>query len=232
MEYRHMRRANHSLLVPALALALAAFVAGDAMAQKKIVCWKDKAGKVVGCGDTVPPEYQDNATKELDKRGITRATNETAAERAKREEEDKRLEVQKAEEKKKVAEQRRQDAALLNAFSNEKEIDLKRDRDLQVVDGQITQMRVAHKNATDRHLDVKGRMDAAIKSGKPATESQKDDLARAEDDRTKAELAIQTREKEKEDIRKRYADMRERYTLLKGGGASAPAPAPTAAAKK
>ena len=62
-----MLKGSHLLLAPALAVALAALVGGDALAQKKIVCWKDKAGKVVGCGDTVPPEYQDNATKELDK---------------------------------------------------------------------------------------------------------------------------------------------------------------------
>ena len=32
---------------------------------------KDKAGKTVGCGDKVPPEYQDNAQQELNKRGMT-----------------------------------------------------------------------------------------------------------------------------------------------------------------
>jgi len=29
----------------------------------KIVCWKDKAGKVVGCGDRVPPEYDNLIAK-------------------------------------------------------------------------------------------------------------------------------------------------------------------------
>jgi chromosome segregation ATPase len=223
-----MLRADHALLAPALALLLAAFVAGDAAAQKKIVCWKDKAGKVVGCGDSVPPEYQDNATKELDRRGITRQTTETAEERARREAAEKQTAAEKAEEKKRLAEQRRQDQALLNTFTNEKEIDLKRDRDLQVVDGQLTQLRVSHKNAVARQAEVKGRIDAAAKTGKPMTANQKEDLERAQSDMDKAEQSIVIKEKEKEDIRKKYADMRARYTELRSGG-SAPA---TTAAKK
>jgi hypothetical protein len=229
-----MLRASHLLVAPALAIALAALVAGDALAQKKIVCWKDKAGKVVGCGDTVPPEYQDSATKELDKRGITRKTTETAEERARREAEEKLTASQKSDDKKRLekqrAEQQRQDQALINTFSNENEIDLKRDRDLQVVDTQVNQMRVNHKMAVARHAEVKARMDAAAKTGKPASDYNKEELARALSDMDKAELSIVTREKEKEDIRKKYADMRERYILLRGG-AAAPAPA-TAAAKK
>jgi hypothetical protein len=224
-----MLKASHLLVAPALAVVLAALVAGDAHAQKKIVCWKDKAGKVVGCGDTVPPEYQDNSVKELDKRGITRNVTETAEERAKREAAEKQAEVQKADERKKRAEQNRQDQALIHTFTNEKEIDLKRDRDLQVVDGQMTQLRVSHKNAAARHAEAKGRIDAGAKSGKPPSDAQKDDLARAQSDMDRAELAIITREKEKEDIRKKYADMKDRYIQLRGGAAPAPT---TAAAKK
>jgi hypothetical protein len=229
-----MLKASHLLVVPALAVALAALVAGDAAAQKKIVCWKDKAGKVVGCGDTVPPEFQDNATKELDKRGITRKTTETAEERAKREAAEKHEAAQKSDEKKRLekqrAEQSRQDTALINTFSNEKEIDLKRDRDLQVVDGQLTQLRVSHKNAAARHAEVKTRVDAGAKAGKPMSDSQKDDLARAQADMDKAEQAIAAREKEQDDIRKKYADMRNRYMQLRAASAAQSAAPTTAAA--
>ena len=221
-----MLKASHLLVAPALAVALAALVAGDAAAQK-IVCWKDKDGKTVGCGDRVPPEYQDSATRELDKRGITRKTTETAEERAKREAAAKQNESQVAEEKKRKAEQQRQDQALMHTFSNEKEIDLKRDRDLQVVDGQMSVLRVNHKNAAARHSDVKGRIDAAAKTGKPATDAQKEELTRAQSDLDKAEQSLVVREKEKEDIRKKYAEMKERYLLLRGGGTPA---APTTAA--
>jgi hypothetical protein len=214
--------------VAAALLGWGGFAVPDAAAQN-IVCWKDKSGKTIGCGDRVPPEYQDNATRELDKRGITRKTTETADERARREAQEKTQAAQKADEKKRLAEERRQDAALINAFTNEREIDLKRDRDLQVVDGQLIQLRVSHKNAADRHAEIQGRIDATVKSGKPATDAQKDDLARSEADMARTEQSVAAKDKEKEEIRKRYADMKARYILLKGGSAPAPSATPTAA---
>jgi hypothetical protein len=206
-------------------------IAQDAAAQK-IVCWKDKSGKTVGCGDKVPPEYQDNASKELDRRGVTRKTNESAEEQAKRLAREKEADKVKAEQNKKAAEQKRLDSALVNTYSNEKEIDLRRDRDLATIDGQITQLKVMHKNATDRQKEVKGRINVTTKGGKQPSDAQKDELARAESDQRKADESIADKEKEKEEIRARYAAMRARYTELKGGGSSAPAPAPAPTAKK
>ena len=202
-------------------------IAQDASAQK-IVCWKDKAGKTVGCGDKVPPEYQDNASQEIDKRGVVRKTNESADEKAKRLAKEKEDEKVKAELDKKAAEQKRIDSALINTYTNEKEIDLRRDRDLATIDGQITQMKVMQKNAQDRQKEVKGRVGA-----KPTTDVQKEELARADAAVTKADQALVDKEKEKDEIRARYAAMRARYTELKGGsGAPAPSPAPSSTAKK
>jgi len=227
----------------ALSIALAAFIAGTAMAQSKggskIVCWKDKSGKVVGCGDRVPPEYEDSATKELDQRGVTRKTTESAADEAKRAVEDAKLGKQKQEltrqreEKNRLATvQRREDAALLATFSNEKEIDLKRDRDLEVVDRQITQLQAAQHNATERALDLKGRIEAGEKAKKPVSDFFKDEAARAESDRVRFEKGIVAKSKEKEDVRKRYADMKQRYNELLGTSAPAPTAVPAATAKK
>ena len=142
-------RAPAAAALLALALALAP-AANAAESKGRIVCWKDKSGKIVGCGDRVPPEYQTSATQELDRRGITRKTTDSADDLAKRRTQDQELARQKDEEQKRLAEQRRQDAALVNTFSSEKEIDVKRDRDLQVVELQINQLRLSLKNTTDR----------------------------------------------------------------------------------
>lgn len=142
-------RAPAAAALLALALALAP-VANAAEPKGRIVCWKDKSGKIVGCGDTVPPEYQTSATQELDRRGITRKTTDSADDLAKRKTQDQELARKKDEEQKRLSEQRRQDAALVNTFSSEKEIDVKRDRDLQVVELQINQLRLSLKNTTDR----------------------------------------------------------------------------------
>jgi chromosome segregation ATPase len=225
-----MPDASRTALAAGLAAALALALPGSAPAQTKgsgkIVCWKDKSGKIVGCGDQVPPEYQESGTRELDRRGITRATTESAEEAAKRKAREQELAKQKAEEQKRLAEQRRQDAALLNAFTHEKEIDLKRDRDLQVVETRLAQLRTSLKNATDRHAEARARLEAAEKSKKPPAEALKEEVARAEAEKKKAEQDIAAAEQEKEEIRRRYAEMKLRYVELRAGSQAAAAPAP------
>jgi hypothetical protein len=226
-----MRNTQSRLLAAAVITALAGalgFFGDDASAQKKIVCWKDKSGKVIGCGDRVPPEYQDAATKELDRRGVTRATTETAEQQAKAKALEEATKKQREDEKRKVAEQRRQDQALINTYTDPKEIDLKRDRELQVLDTQLSQLRVAHKNALDRERDVNSRIETTTKSGKPPTPTQKEDLAHAQTERTKLENSIAAKQKEQVETRARFAEMKKRYIELRGGGS--PAPAATAAA--
>jgi len=230
-----MLNARVSIVLPAIAVLLAGIVSGTVLAQSKkgtIVCWKDKAGKTVGCGDKVPPEYQDNAASELSKTGVTRKSLESAEEREKRLAQEKLDEKERVLAAKKAAEQKRQDTALLNTYTSEKEIDLRRDRDLATIDGQVTQMRVMHKNAASRVAEVKDRIATSAKSGKSPSDSQKQDLQRAEADMHRHESSIADKEKEKEEIRARYAAMRARFIELKGGGAPAAAPTPTAAAKK
>jgi ADP-ribose pyrophosphatase YjhB (NUDIX family) len=239
-----------------LALTLAFGYASTAVAQSKgagaIVCWKDASGKVIGCGDKVPPEYANSGTRELDKGGNVRKTGESADEAAKRRVREKEQAEAKAEEQKRVAEQKRQDSALVNTFSNEKEIDLKRDRELQALDNNITQQRGALKVANERLTDAQQRATAFEKTNKdkkPAPQGVKDDLARAEGDKGRLEQDIAAKEKEKQDTMAKYAAYKTRYMEIKGitpaaapaapgatapgataPGATAPAPAATATA--
>jgi chromosome segregation ATPase len=222
-----MRSHSSHVLAAALALALAMAVGGAVAAQSKgkIVCWQDKAGKVVGCGDHVPPEYQDAATREIDSRsGLTRRTTGTAEEEARQAAEAERLKQQREEEKRRMADERRKDMALLGTYLNEGEIDQRRDREVAEVDRLLNQYRGLQKAAVARHADASNRLAATEKAGKP-TDALKDEVTRIEVERNKLELAIAVREKEKEDIRARYAETRRRYTELKsGGGQSAAAP--------
>ena len=198
-----------------------------ALSQGKIVCWKDASGKVLGCGDKVPPEFQTNATKELDRRGVTRKTTESQDEitqRRNREQEATRL---KAEDSRKVIDQKRQDTALLETFSSEKEIDLKRDRDLQVIDLQMEQLNTALKSAAARYTDTKTRSDSVLKTGKEPSPTLKEDLARAIEEKGHLEQRIEAKQKEKEELRKRYAEYRKRYADLRSG-ASLPGQMPVA----
>ena len=226
-----MLKLTRAFFAAALAMALAAFFAGTVAAQTKgggkIICWKDKSGKVVGCGDKVPPEFEDAATKELDRRGVTRKTTETAEEQARRAAQDEAMAKQKAEEKKLQAEQRRRDSALLNTYANEKEIDQRRDRELQEVDRLLGQFQALHKSAATRRTEAQGRLAAAEKARKPS-DALKDEVARAEADMAKLEQGIATKNKEREEIRARYAQTKQRYMDLRSGSAQAASAAPAA----
>jgi hypothetical protein len=221
------------LLAAVVALAVAAGFAGPAAAQSssgKIVCWKDKSGKTVGCGDKVPPEYQTSATRELDSRGVTRRQTESVEEANARRQREQDAARAKSEDDRKKLDQQRQDTALLETFSNEKEIDLKRDRDLSVIDGQIEQLSAALKPVAQRYSESKARFDAAEKAGKGTPPATKDEYQRAMHEKERLERSIANKQIEKEDLRKRYAEYKRRYTELKTGGQ--PATTTSAAAKK
>lgn len=220
-----MPDSTRPILAAALALVLAAVFTQTALAQSKgrIVCWKDKSGKVVGCGDKVPPEFQDAATKELDRRGVTRKTTETAEEEARRKAQEAAKAQQMGEEKKRLAEQRRRDAMLLNTYANDREIDQRRDREVREVDRLLEQFQGLRKGAAARRDDAQQRLAAAEKTRKPP-DAVKDEIARAEAEMARLEKNIDAKNKEKEDIIARYAETKRRYLEL-GGATAQAAPA-------
>ena len=220
-----------SLLVGAAAVATM-LVTAPAVHAQKIICWKDKSGKVIGCGDRVPPEFQQNELKTLDSRGITRETRVSAEEAARLREEEKKKAAAKAEEDRRLAEQRRQDAALVNTYTSAKEIDVRRDRELQVVDLQIQQLQAALKSATETHAVQQKRHAGFEKGGKPVPDAVKDDLARAAEEKARVEARIADRQKDKERISASYAQQKARYLELKGIPAADAAAVETKAAPK
>lgn len=223
--------AERSKTLPLIGAAAMGLLLSAVPAQaQKIVCWKDKTGKVVGCGDRVPPEYQQNESKTLDSRGITRQTSVSSEEAARQKAEAEKKAVLKADEDRRVAEQRRQDSALMNTYTSDREIDQRRDRELQVVDLQILQLNSSLKGAVEAQASAQKRHDAAAKSGKPVP-TLVDELNRANDEKKRIESRIAEKQKDKEDITARYAQQKARYLDLKGGASAAQA-APAPAAKK
>jgi chromosome segregation ATPase len=214
-----IERSGTLLAATALVAVLALSGAAPA-ASGTIVCWKDKSGRVVGCGDKVPPEFQGSATKELDSHGVTRKQTESVEEANRRREKEQALAQQKAQEERKALEQKRQDTALLESFSNEKEIDLKRDRDLQVIDFQIEQLEGALKNAGQRYTEAKGRASSLEKNKRPLPATLKEELTRVTQEKERSERSIEAKKKEKDELRVKYADFRKRYTDLRAQQAS------------
>jgi hypothetical protein len=229
-----MMRKQLGIDIALVGVMIFAFAAPAVHAQGKIVCWKDASGKVVGCGDKVPLEFTGSGTKELDKQGNVRKTGESTEEAARRQAREKELAAANAEEKKRITEQKRQDDALTNTFSNEKEIDLKRDRELQALDNFITQQGAALKGANERLAEARRRAENYEKDKKPVPPAVKEDIARAEREKARVQQDIADKEKAKTDTTAKYAAYRKRFSELKGTAttspaATAPAPATTAA---
>ena len=138
----------------------------------------------------------------------------------------------KTEEDRKIAEQRRQDSALVNTYTSDKEIDQRRDRELQVVDLQLTQLKTSLKKATEAEAASQKKHADVVKSGKPTWPALVDELARATDERKRIEGQIVEKQADKAAINKRYDEQKARYIELRGGSSTAPAaqtPNPTAA---
>jgi hypothetical protein len=195
----------------------------------KIVCWKDKAGKTLGCGDKVPPEYQDNATKELNKRGVT----VNASDPALTPEQKKALQAdaeRKAAENQVAAEQKRRDKALMDTFTTVKEIDLKRNRDIQLIESNIEAQQTNLKNANDRQADARNRIEQYKKENKPVPAPIQEEYDRADASKVKIQAQIAQKKKEIIDLNLQYDDMKKRFAELSGpapAAATTPAPAGT-----
>ncbi|HYK12860.1 MAG TPA: hypothetical protein VEW70_02630 [Burkholderiales bacterium] len=226
----------HNLRALALIGLLIPFALAHAQATGKIVCWKDKAGKTIGCGDKVPPEYQDNAIRELNKRGVTVNASEPAPtpeqKKAAQAEADR-----KAAENQVAAEQKRRDKALLDTFTTVKEIDLKRNRDIQLIESNIEAQQTNLKNANDRQADARNRIEQYKKENKPAPVPIQEEYERSEAAKVKIQAQIAQKRKEIVDLNQQYDDMKKRFAELTGPApaatpAPAPAPAPAAATTK
>jgi len=213
-------RNTYLLVVLSFALAAGAMSAsaaggGSSSGPGKIVCWKDKTGKTVGCGDTIPPEYQDSATKELDKQGITvKQTGATLTPEQKKAAQDD-LERQR-EAQRKQEDQRRQDKALLDTFTTPQEIDLKRDRDLQLVQANLETLQSSVKNADDRLEKLQSRADGYAKNNQPVPQALQDEIDQAASEKAKTDQQIAAKQQEITNIKQKYSDLKRRFIELTG----------------
>lgn len=191
---------------------MASAVCHDANAEK-IYKWVDSKGET-HYGHTIPPEYADRDRSVIDKTGrVIKKTNvlsaeERAANRA--------AEAQRLEEADKERDRVLRDKSLLNTYSNVKEIDLARARNLQQVDARAT---VAYKqlsSANDAYDVLKHRADNYVKAGKPIPAFLLEDLSDAQlnaENMTKEYAKVNA---EKTALEARYDEDKARYIALTG----------------
>ncbi len=186
----------------------ALFAALSFNAEAKLYKWVDKNG-VTHYGETIPPEYAGRDTKQLEKGRIVDSTRNF---------DDRKQKAKKTEtaEEKAAREQRRSDEALLNSFTNEKEIDLARDRNLLQVKARIDSYQTLIKSAQASLEDLHKESNARTNRGWDIPKSLTDDIAAAEARVKKLQSGLKNNQDEYEAVNARFDAQKKRFRELKG----------------
>ena len=169
--------------------------------------WKDDKG-VTQIDQSVPPEYANRVIKHLDSKGhVVQDKKPEAGANA--------LEAKTADQQA-VVEQRRKDKALLNTYSNEKEIDLARDRNLRLVDARIKNIQEMQKSAQE-DLDGFRKEAKGIGAGKAIPASVQADISAAENRIAKLKQDMDAANAKAVSVKAVFEADKARYRELIGG---------------
>lgn len=190
-----------------LLAGLVIFAAFSSSAEAKLYKWVDDKGET-HYSSTIPPEYAGHQHIQLDDKGrvIQKKDEPNKADNGGR----------KTAEEQAAIEQQRKDKALLGTYSNEQEIDLARDRNLQQVDALISSIKLRLDSA-QASLNENNKAKAGfVEAGKKVPTYLKEDIA---DDEAKLNSLQQQMDRAKEQqaaIKARYDADKARYRELKG----------------
>ncbi|BBI98346.1 hypothetical protein FGKAn22_00390 [Ferrigenium kumadai] len=195
---------------------LAALIIGFSFslpAAAKMYKWVDDQG-VTHYGETIPPEYANKDRSELNKSGRVIKKQEvlTPEERRSKEEAD----AKKRSDAEVALEQKRRDKALLNTYSNVKEIDLARSRNLQQVDARLNSMNSQVKMANNNLLGLQKEADDFTKSNRKIPKSLQEDLQESQARLNKAQQDLEKAKADKAAVEARYDADKARYKELTG----------------
>lgn len=190
-----------------LGATLVLCVAFSVTVEAKLYKWVDDKGET-HYGEFVPPEYANKDKVQFDDKGRVIKEKQT-------EEETANPEGRTAEQKAAI-EQRRKDKALLNTYSNEKEIDLKRDRDLQQVEALIKSIQLLQQSAQES-LDGYHKEANGITAGKPIPASLQADISAAENKLVKLKKELDAANAKSASVKASFEADKLRYRELTGG---------------
>lgn len=195
-----------------LIASAALYVAFCFNAEAKLYKWVDESG-TTHYGETIPPEYANRDTKQLDKGRVT--------DRSDTFDNDKQNSIKKESPTEKAAlEQRRHDEALLNSYTNEKEIDLARDRNLLQIEARLNSYSTLLKSAQASLDDLHRESDSRTKNGKKVPQSLIDDIAAGEARVADLQKNLVNNQKEMDSVKARYEADKQQFRKLKGLPAS------------
>lgn len=170
-------------------------------ASKKIVKWKDEKG-MTHYGDSVPAQYANRANSEMSRQGITVKQNKPID-----------AEAQAADAAK--LEQSKKDSALLNAFTNASEIDLARDRSLQLDLLAVDALQQQKKSSLNALVANQGAARDLTKKNQPIPPELSAEIKRNQTQIAQQNQQINERKLTMEETRKHFYADKARFVELK-----------------
>lgn len=185
--------------------ALVLFAAFSATAEAKLYKWVDDKG-VTHYGETVPPEYANKDRVQFSDKGTVIKKKEVPATDA--------ASGKKTPEEQAAIEQRRKDSALLNTYSNEKEIDLALERNMQQVDARIGSIQMLQKSAQESLGGYRKEAEQIKAAGRKIPASLRADIAEAEKKITQLQHDLTQAENKAAAVKASFAADKARYREL------------------
>lgn len=183
-------------------------------AEAKLYKWVDEKG-ITHYGEIIPPEYANRDRDSLNKSGLLEKRPEKINPDAVRTKE--AAEAQRQIDDKAAIEQKRRDAALLNTYSNEKEIDQARDRSLVLINARIDSSKILLKSSQDTLEEHVKEIESRTKAGKKIPPSLTKDLATSEARVLQWQADLNKNEQDLIAVKTRFEGEKELYRKLKGG---------------
>jgi hypothetical protein len=195
------------VLIAAFGMAAEAKTPETKAPAAKLYKWVDDNGET-HYGEVVPPEYANKEKVQL---------NSSGREVKDKQKENEAASVKNGAENQAAIDQRRKDNALTNTYSNEKEIDLARDRNLQQVEARINSAELRLKSAKANLEEHRKESDNFSARGKNVPYSLQEDLADDEAKVAKLQQELARGQQEATTVKERYEADKIRYRELTGG---------------
>lgn len=193
-------------------LALIVIVFSTAV-EAKLYKWVDDKG-VTHYGEVIPPEYANKSNALLSDKGRLIKRNEEINNTERRANEE--VEAKKRIDNEAKLEQSRKDKALLNTFSNEKEIDLARDRNLHQVESLISSVQSLQKSARESLKNYQQEAEERKRAGKKLHASLQADITESENKLAKLQLDLVKAQEKAASVKASYEADKIRFRELNG----------------
>ena len=181
--------------------------------EAKLYKWVDDKG-VTHYGEVIPPEYANKSNALLSDKGRLIKRNEEINNTERRANEE--VEAKKRIDNEAKLEQSRKDKALLNTFSNEKEIDLARDRNLHQVESLISSVQSLQKSARESLKNYQQEAEERKRAGKKLHASLQADITESENKLAKLQLDLVKAQEKAASVKASYEADKIRFRELNG----------------